>query len=110
MPLPVKVWTFPNVPPNPFTFATIGNLSPGKRTYAARDIGNLQPGLVMELLLPALTDVRGAITGNQDIVEVPAGSGRFYSVAFVDDVGKGFGNEYRFALIQQLAPWPVPTP
>jgi hypothetical protein len=84
---------------------------------AGDDISNL-----MQLLLPALTDVRdvsNAVT--PDVVEVPAGSGRWYGVVTVDDVGKGFPNEYRLAALikiyEALDPlaypglfWPVPIP
>lgn len=75
-----------------------------------------------QLLLPALTDVRdGSCMFDTDIVEVPAGSGRWYSVLTVDDIGKGFPNEHRFALLHKIwerlnppefpgADWPAPIP
>jgi hypothetical protein len=50
---------------------------------------------------------------NFDLVEVPAGTGRFYRVQWVDDLGKGFDNEHRFALLLQtntFSPWPIPMP
>ena len=54
----------------------------------------------MELLMPALTDIRAASdVALADIVECPKASGRFYLVRYVDDIGKGFGNEHRFALM-----------
>jgi hypothetical protein len=92
-------------------------------------IQNFQASLgVMTLGLPALTDIRrndgptGQWTG--DLVEVPAESGRYYVVEGVDDVAKGFSNEYRAASIvpatdQLLAAlqnpweataWPTPYP
>ena len=60
-------------------------------------------GVYMTLLLPAKSDIRsGSVTGTPgDIIECPAGSGRVYLVMFVDDVGKGFANEHRAALILQ---------
>ena len=73
----------------------------------------------MWLLLPALTDIRSVVTfpgggGSKcDIVECPLGSGRFYLVISVDDVGKGFGNEFRCAAIQATnlyGVWPTPIP
>ncbi len=81
----------------------------------------------LSLLLPKLTDIRGNQAGAAnlgDCVEVPAGSGRFYLVLFVDDVGKGFANEHREAVIIQatlnwqvlfssannIPAWPYPTP
>jgi len=78
------------------------------------------------LLLPAGTDVRDAaqLAGGgppYDIIEVVPGSGRWYVVNSVDDVGKGFPNEYRFAFLAKLSSnsglanttglfWPVPMP
>lgn len=64
----------------------------------------------MCLRLPALTDVR-MFPGqaNPDVAEVPAGSGRYYQVFAVDDVAKGFINEYRQAMIvPALFPTPIP--
>jgi hypothetical protein len=111
------------------------NLSPGRRTMlstspvaaAAWFAQAPQSGDVVELLCPALTDIRGAqAVGVTDVVEVPAGSSRYYFVFFADDVAKGFPNEYRLAFLRQIdfalsaqwtaatgftAPaWPVPTP
>lgn len=74
------------------------------------------------LLLPPLTDVRDyACGGTADMVEVPSGSGRWYQVALVDDIGKGFANEHRIAWIYKAAQaysatrysglvWPSPIP
>jgi hypothetical protein len=58
------------------------------------------------------------------MVEVPSGSGRYYVVVAVDDVGRGFLNEHRYALVLPYygyypviivngwaAPaWPTPIP
>lgn len=79
-------------------------------------------GVFFQLLVPALSDVRdlsNAIT--PDVVECPEGSGRWYGVSYVDDVGKGFPNEYRIAFISKIFEaldpalypglfWPVPIP
>jgi hypothetical protein len=66
----------------------------------------------MNLLVPALTDVRGPQDPvGPDMVEVPAGSGRWYQVVFVDDIAKGFSNEHRTASIFALyASWTPPYP
>jgi hypothetical protein len=64
----------------------------------------------MFLCLPKLTDVRprGSISFH-DNVEVPAGSGRLYQAVAVDDVGKGFFNEYRITLITPIYEmWSIP--
>jgi len=78
----------------------------------------------MTLLLPALTDIRDQAStgaGLGDLVEVPSGTGRWYSVYNVDDIGKGFANEHRaavlFKLVEYFDPthlagsqWPTPIP
>jgi len=64
----------------------------------------------MFLKLPARTDIHWARGGGQDVVEVPAGTGRFYKVTYADDVGRGFLNEYRVAYISMAVPPPVPLP
>lgn len=85
------------------------------------DIANLPttPASLMYLLLPKSTDIRGKWgAANGDVVECPAGTHRFYSVQLVDDVGKGFSNEYRVAgMVQVTNPaaafgiaFPVPLP
>lgn len=70
--------------------------------------------IMAQLLLPKLTDIRGRFEVSpdpNDEVEVPQGSGRWYWVYFVDDYGKGFPNEHRFAYIEQInSGWPIPTP
>jgi hypothetical protein len=74
------------------------------------------PG-VMYLLLGAGTDIRSVCcypgVNQTDIVECPSGSGRIYLVQSVDDVGKGFTNEYRCAIVtptQLFGVWPSPIP
>lgn len=97
------------------------NLGLGKRTLFFA--GDYIPGgsqVTSQLLLPAGTDVRSQLlVPNYDIVEVPSGSSRWYLVAGVEDIGKGFANEHRVAMITQFsqlydmvnwlgAVWPVP--
>lgn len=75
------------------------------------------------LLVPALTDIRDVNCSqtDNDVVEVPQGSGRWYGVAWVDDVGKGFPNEHRVASLYKISAntngtlypglfWPSPIP
>lgn len=80
---------------------TPANLTPGRRVFLSLAINTVtSPASMMELLLPPLTDIRAAWNGlNSDIVECPAGSKRFYYVVHVDDIGKGFANEHRLALM-----------
>lgn len=101
------------------------NLAMGRRTAVitngASQDGGLD-GLQPSLLLPPLTDIRDSSCGGEiDLVEVPAGSGRFYLAVNVDDIGKGFPNEHRCATLNKtwgfagngsglVAPWPTPIP
>jgi hypothetical protein len=87
------------------------NLAWGNRVNVASTGGTGAIGIplvCMTLLLPPLTDVRGPLSSTgADTVECPAGSGRYYAVVFVDDIGKGFDNEHRAAMLEQFQ---VPTP
>jgi len=68
-----------------------------------------------EILFPIGTDVRfnvdslGTIFQDTIDLQVPGGSLPFF-VEFVYDVGKGFSNEYRVALVIPRFPWPQPQP
>lgn len=80
-------------------------LSPGRRSMLLTlDPAELdEDALAMELLLPKLTDVRASWNAaGPDLVEVPTGTHRFYQVGYVDDVAKGYANEYRIALLAYL--------
>jgi len=88
----------------------------GRRVNLAVTSTTLQlgfPMFTMNLLLPAGTDIRGIqeTTGIVDVVECPAGSGRWYRTAWVDDIGKGWANEHRSAVIQAVpGSWASPYP
>ncbi len=63
------------------------------------------------LLLPAGSDIRDYSTSSgDDFAECPSGSGRLYRVKYVDDVARGFPNEYRIAFVIKYVPWPTPNP
>lgn len=65
----------------------------------------------MLCMLPPLTDVRmDPSTDLADWMEIPAASGRWYTVVAVDDIAKGFANEHRVALVQLFQPVPIPLP
>lgn len=76
----------------------------------------------MSLLVPPLVDIRDlSCAAVEDVIECPAGSGRWYQVGSVDDIGKGFPNEHRCAILFKIseallgAPytglmWPAPIP
>lgn len=90
------------------------NLAWGRRVNVASTGGTDVLGLplvTMSLLVPAGVDIRGPQNSElADVIECPAGTGRFYSVVFVDDIGKGFDNEHRCAVLEQFGPWPTPIP
>jgi hypothetical protein len=104
------------------------NLAWGKRVNTGLPISTTEGGeysqTLMVLLVPALTDIRdaaGLVGVHPDLVVVPSGSGRWYSVMYVDDLGKGFPNEHRGAVLykayEKVSPtqypglaWPVPIP
>jgi len=79
---------------------------------ASINTGGIHPGSV--LLVAALTDLRDHFSTpgtHGDSIEVPAGSGRKYYCYIVDDVGKGFPNEHRYAILlktQFIQPVPFP--
>jgi hypothetical protein len=104
------------IPTSPARLAGVRcNLAWGKRTNAATTGGTVSVGVLtsaVDLLLPARTDIRGPQdTTSFDMVCVPSGSGRWYQVTAVDDVGKGFANEYRIAVLLALAnSWVPPYP
>ena len=90
-------------------------LTYGRRVQVSSTGGTTQVGvltLTMNLLLPKLIDVRGPQdVVSADMVEVPAGSGRWYTVVGVDDIGKGFSNEHRTASLYALpSSWTAPYP
>jgi hypothetical protein len=126
--LAVKIWRTATPYAGVAAVTTTGNLSLGKRVLSLPQQfsgGNMWPEF-SEVLLPKLTDVRGIARAGAsgDLLECPAGSGRTYYVLWVEDVGKGFPNEYRVAVcVQNTAytlsenfntwaapPWPLPTP
>lgn len=87
---------------------------PHSINFVAVNIFPINEYIAAMLLLPANTDIRDDIPNSNigDTVECPSGSGRYYEVFQVDDVGKGFLNEYRIAYIGKSSTiaWPVPIP
>jgi hypothetical protein len=100
------------------------NLAMGRRVqqYSLGTANDSTNAAAPSILVPPLSDVRDFSSGGQaDMIECPAGSGRWYQVLGVDDIGKGFANEHRLVwaekAFQQLDPgrffgcqWPVPIP
>lgn len=112
--LAFAIWRGPwAVPPvGPPALVGMCNLTPGRRgNFTPVVPGVYAPGVaLMFVLFPALTDVRDKLSATgADLVECPAGSGRYYGVIGVDDVAKGFANEYRWAAVHSVGkPTPIP--
>ena len=111
--LTAGIWRPGTGPPSAAAVSTPANLSPGRITSGAQPEGYGAPvdNGPMWLRVPAGKDIRDIYSGSPaDLVEVPFGSGRFYQAMWVDDIGIGFTNEHRFAVLQKVLPWPVPYP
>src|SRR6516225_619651 len=107
--LDVGIWRPGSHLYNPPDVEATGNLSPGRITGAPFPEGlAVAIGLGgMWLRLPIGTDIRDPkAPAGADTCEVPRHSQRFYTVQWVDDIGFGFTNEHRFAIIQALGTWP----
>lgn len=67
-----------------------------------------------EILLPKGTDIRSIweeATNLYDVIKLYVDGGTLpFRVFDVYDVGKGFTNEYRVAVVVKLRPWPKPIP
>lgn len=100
------MWRFGNATSNPPDASALCNLAWGRRTFAG-DLATdpLAPALpFMTLLLPSGSDIVSDVdtAGSPDTVEVPAGTGRFYTVHYVDFIGCGFPNEHLGAVIVRI--------
>jgi len=109
----INVWHAPATFVDPVSVILPAQLTPGRRVQRsfATEVGGAEVPAMIQLLLPRGADIRDdkAPLG-ADLVECPANSGRFYAVRFVDDVGLGFANEHRFAIVEGISTWPLPYP
>lgn len=111
MPLTINVWTAGSGPPAPPRITTPAQLRGLNHPQPVQTNVVASGTLVMMLCVPAGTDLRdSSVLSGKDVVECPAGSGRIYTCHYVDDIAKGFANEWRFALISKVLPWPTPIP
>lgn len=122
--IPVQICDGPWLTRTTRTLGILGNLAIGRRVQQSSNIDPFENLSFVQptLLLPAGTDIRDqCCNGTEDVVEVPAGSGRWYQVIGVDDSGKGFPNEHRIAVLQKIYEtvdpvafpglfWPTPIP
>lgn len=106
-PLKINIWTGSTTPPvgSPRVVDAKANLAWGKRVSGMSTGGTSAPGIIvatMQLLLEATTDIRGSHATTQgDTLEIPSGSGRYYSTWVADYVGLGFANCHKCAIIFQ---------
>lgn len=84
---------------------TACNLAYSKRNHnVSQVVGALSQAESLYLLFPTGVGLKGRASyavKNGDAVEVPTGSGRWYTTVSVDFVGKGFANEHMAAVIAQ---------
>lgn len=117
MPLPISIWRYSTwagtVPPvGGADVSGYGNLTPGRRVWIGETAG---PSF---LLVLAGLDIRFSESGvftvlptsDPDLVEVPTGSARYYTVADTEQLGMGFANWHQEAALLKTSPWPVPAP
>jgi len=82
---------------------------------AALVVAHLASQEAIALCLPSGTDIRNYDNvNNADLVECPKGSGLWYQVSYVNDVARGFANQYRLAGLLSLHDtpnmWAYPMP
>jgi hypothetical protein len=109
---PISIWRSSNwggtVPPTgPADVLSVANLTPGRRVFEE------SIGPVSYILIPKETDIRFSEgfswttwpASDPDLVEVPTGSGLYYTVGDVERVALGFANEHLEAAIVKASPW-----
>jgi len=103
---PLTMGIYRMVAPYDFNTKAFAAYSPCQLRFWGADI-RPQTGVIFgnavypggtSVLCPPGTDIRDvSCSARADLVEIPSGSGRWYLIADVDDVAKGFPNEYRSA-------------
>jgi hypothetical protein len=123
LPLACDVYTGPWLSKS-LRLSTMTNLAIGRRVrldpFFDTNNGEFGGSTQSELLFAAHEDIRSRTCAPQnDIVEVPSGSGRWYIILWVEVAGMGFANEHVVAGCVQIsdivsptgfpgATWPVP--
>lgn len=99
------------IPPNIYAGSWVPYQTAGGIIQA---LGNRHPPVFLRL--PKGTDARCfyfqfPVPLPADLVECPSGSKRLYGITWVDDIHKGFSNEYRVAMLVNVyyaGTWPMP--
>jgi len=116
--LTINLWRQSHSPPGPPPDLVItGNLAIGRRVSFFTDLA-FDPSTyifenfgVHQLLCPQGTDIRGVNSNSgNDWLEIPAGSGVYYAVRYVQYVALGFANQHLLAWVSQTTPWVDPLP
>jgi hypothetical protein len=114
-PLIANIWHTGSILTGPPDVIVQAQLHVGVQHRQIAGLSAPDQGLITRFIyLPKATDVRPIWAGGADIIECPAGSSHFYLVDDVDDVAKGFLNEFRVACVVATiltpgrTPWPVP--
>jgi hypothetical protein len=107
----VNVWHDGNMPPTLPDLVIPAQLRGYQPIAVAYNAEIVQIGSVV-LYVAAGTDLRDGPSsfGSTDLIEAPAGTGRFYKVIDVDDIARGFTNEHRYAVLYKFGSWPTPIP
>ena len=108
-----NIWRNANPVSNPPDVVSLCNLCIGRRGYqSVRGTPLFSTDRAsMYALWPAGTDIRDNFSSTGfDRAEIPAESGRLYTVMWVDDAGGGFANEHRVCQLVKDTTWPTPFP
>ena len=110
----VNAWRFGNPTSDPPDSIFLANFTPGRRVTSI-DNAHLMPDSrlpVAYLLTPSDSDVIGDVNtnGSPDTVEIDAGSGRYYTVHYVEYVAMGFLNQHKMAVVTMIPGSGPPLP
>lgn len=111
--LECSLWFPPAAPPgDPPDLASVPcQLRASGQRSSGQDSTDSGWPFLWQLLVTKETDLRDKFNApGVYYVEVPQGSGRYYVVVIVDDVAKGFTNEYRIGYLRKVGTWPTPIP
>src|ERR1044072_4476847 len=104
--LTCDIYTFPYNFTNPPRLTSPCQLRAPNMAAVAMANGLLAVTQAIQLLLPPLTDIRDqycAPINAPDCVVLPIGTTCRYQVMYVNDIGKGFPNEHRYATLAKIA-------